>query len=148
MWVGAAFQVSSHAQLQYSQLRHLDFESLTTAHTLFTVIYERVEVPADEQSCWFSLFNNPVIAKGFPVPKRSNSERGLEMSVELMAVLGGAKYAIEFGGGLIIKGYSAVFVSIMSYEDSIQWYIVINNNRTRIRYSNINIYRVLLDQVD
>ena len=119
LWVGAAFQVSSNAQLQYSQLGLLNFKSLTTAHTRFSVVYERVEVPADEQSCWFSLFNNPVMAKGFPVPERSNSERGLEMSIELMAALGGARYAIEFGDGLIIKGYSAAFVPVMSHEDSI-----------------------------
>ena len=70
------------------------------------------------------------------------------MSIELMAALGGAKYAREFGGGLIVKGYSAAFVPVMSYEDSIQWHTVINNNGTRIRYSDINVSRVLLDQVD
>ena len=148
MWVGAAFQVSSHAQLQYSQLGPLDFELLATTHPHFSAIYERVEVPADEQSCWLSLFNNPVMAKGFPVPERSNSERGLEISIELMAALGGARYAIEFGGGLVIKGYSAAFVPVMSYEDSIQWHMVINNDGTRICYSDLKIHRLLLDQVN
>ena len=148
LWVGAVFQVSSNAQLQYSQLGLLDFKHLTTTDTRFSVVYERVAVPADEQSCWFSLFNNPVMAKGFPVPKRSNSERGLEMSIELMAALGGARYAIEFRNGLIIKGYSAAFVPVMSYEDSIQWHVVTNNDGTRIRYTDINIDRALLDQVD
>ena len=88
------------------------------------------------------------MAKGFPVPKRSNSERGLEMSIELMAALAGARYAIEFGGGLVIKGYSAAFVPIISYEDSIQWHMVINNDGTRICYSDLNIHRAPLDQVD
>ena len=54
------------------------------------------------------------MAKGFPVPKRSNSERGLEMSIELMASLGGARHAIEFRDGFIIKDYSAAFAPVIN----------------------------------
>ena len=63
MWFGAAFQVSSSDQLHYSKSK-LSF--LSTGRLDFLVCYDQSTV--DEESCWFYLFNNPVICSRFPGP--------------------------------------------------------------------------------
>ena len=144
VWFGAAFQVSSTDQLQYSQsklhiVEHKD-------HTYLTVDYEKS--PVRMESCWFSLFNNPVIAQGFPVPERSNCERGLELPIELMATLGGGRHAVDFEGGLVIKGPSIALVPVKQYEDTIQWHMVSNGDGRRLRYRDLKMHRALQNEVD
>ena len=144
VWFGAAFQVSSSDQLQYSQSKLHIVEQKN--HTYLTVDYEKSPVHVD--SCWVSLFNNPVIAQGFPVPERSNSERGLELPIELMATLGGGRHAVGFEGGLVIKGHSVAFVPTKQYEDTIQWHMVSNSDGTRLRYSDLKMHLSLRNGVD
>ena len=146
VWFGAAFQVSSSDQLQYSQSKLDMLKNSPWDHVGFTVDYERS--PVSEQSCWFSLFNNPVIAHGFPIPERKNSERGLELPIELMATLGGGRHAIEFEGGLVIKGHSMAFIPVQQFEDTIQWHMVSKSGGTRLRYSDLRRPRASQEQVN
>ena len=146
VWFGAAFQVSSSDQLQYSQPRLENLGKTSRRLTCLTVEYEKS--PVYVESCWFSLFNNPVIAQGFPVPERGNSERGLELPIELMATLGGGRHAVDFEGGLVIKGHSIAFVPVKQYEDTIQWHMISNSDGTRLRYSDLRMHRALQNEVD
>ena len=144
VWFGAAFQVSSSDQLQYSQSKiRIIGES---NYTYVIVDYDKSPVLLG--SCWFYLFNNPVIAQGFPVPERSNYEHGLELPVELMATLGGGRHAVDFEGGLVIKGHSIAFVPVRQFEDTIQWHMISNSDGTRLRYSDLRMRRALQNDVD
>ena len=146
VWFGAAFQVSSSDKLQYSQSKLHIFKGSSRLPTDLTVDYEKS--PVSEESCWFSLFNNPVIAQGFPIPERNNFERGLEMPIELMATLGGGRHAVEFEGGLVIKGHSIAFVPVEQFEDTIQWHMISNSGGTRLRYSDLRRVRASLKEVN
>ena len=145
VWFGAAFQLSSSDQVQYSQSRLHIRGKPWWGLFFFTVDYEKSPVQAE--SCWLSLFNNPVIAQGFPVPERSNSEHGLELPIELMATLGGGRHAVDFEGGLVIKGHSIAFVPVKQYEDSIQWHMISSSDGTRLRYSDLKIHLALQNEV-
>ena len=146
VWFGAAFQVSSSERLQYSHPELNIYEGSSTLPAHFTVHYEKS--PVSEKICWLALFNNPVIAQGFPVPERSNSERGLELPIELMATLGGGRHAVDFEGGLVIKGHSVAFVPVEQYDDTIQWHMISNSDGTRLRYSDLRTRRALQKEVD
>ena len=146
VWFGAVFQVSSSDQLQHMQSKLHMFEDSPWGHLTFTVDYEKW--PVSEQSCWFSLFNNPVIARGFPIPERRNAEQGLELPIELIATLGGGRHAIEFEGGLVIKGPSMAFIPVQQFEDTIQWHMISNSDGTRLRYSDLRRPRALLNEVN
>ena len=150
VWFGAAFQVSSSDQLQYSRSKLCTLgKNNPSNYTYLKVDYEKSPVsPVCGGICWLSLFNNPVIAQGFPVPERSNSERGIELPIELMATLGGGRHAVEFEGGLVIKGHSIAFVPVKPYEDSIQWHMISNSDGTRLRYSDLKIHRALQNEVN
>lgn len=109
------------------------------------------DLPESEQSCWVPLFANPVIAQGFPVPKRDNEEKGLEISLEMMAALGGARHLTEFDGGLVLKGQSAMFVPTKSCGSSIQWHFVQGTRDDRMPYQELrtqSIRRTLLSEVN
>ena len=150
VWFGAAFQVSSSDQLQYSRSKLCTHGIIKLSnYTIMKVKYEKSPVSSVcEGTCWLSLFNNPVIAHGFPVPERSNSERGIELPIELMATLGGGRHALGFEGGLVIKGHSIAFVPVKQYEDSIQWHMISNSDGTRLRYSDLKIHRALQNEVN
>ena len=70
--------------------------------------------------------------------RRNNGELGLEIPIELMAALGGARHAIDWEGGLVIKGHSIVFIPVKRYQDSIQWHIIKTEDDTRFRYSDLS----------
>lgn len=146
VWFGAAFQVSSSERLQYSHPELNIYPWPSTLPADFTVHYEKS--PVSEEICWLALFNNPVIAQGFPVPERSNPVRGLELPIELMATLGGGRHAVDFEGGLVIKGHSVAFVPVEQYDDTIQWHMISNCDGTRLRYSDLRMRRALQKEVD
>ncbi|CZR67453.1 uncharacterized protein PAC_17352 [Phialocephala subalpina] len=108
------------------------------------------EPPSEENSCWHALFTNPVIASGFSIDKR-NDEKGLEIPIEMMTVLGGASHAVEFDGGIVIKGFSSMFVPIQRTGNSIQWHYIHNDENVRLPYWEVDSRcpsRALMDVVD
>ena len=149
VWMGAALRVSGDQRVQYStfELRRLSMYGLGD----FMVIYDTSEVSKEEQSCWLPIFTNTVIARGFPVPERRNGEQGLEVPLEIMAALGGARYVTEFEGGLVLKGYSAMFVPTKRYKQSIQWHLIRHSDEQRIIYRELRHQcpnRTMLEEVD
>ncbi|KAJ8122133.1 hypothetical protein ONZ43_g1593 [Nemania bipapillata] len=50
------------------------------------------------------------------------------MSVELMAAIIGARHAATFDGGIVIKGFSSMFVPVKRTKDGIQWHYVANTD--------------------
>lgn len=75
-----------------------------------------------------------MIAHGFPIPERCDNELGLEISVDIMASLCGARHAIEIEGGLVIKGFSTMLIPIASHQSSIQWHLIQSKDDTRLSY--------------
>jgi hypothetical protein len=85
-------------------------------------------------TCWHKFVRNPVIVKGFPIPRRQNGEKGLEIRLELLSALGNASRITTFGQGLIIKGHSTMFVPIKRTNKSTIWHFLFNKDETRISY--------------
>ncbi|KAI0197211.1 hypothetical protein EV127DRAFT_488688 [Xylaria flabelliformis] len=73
----------------------------------------------EKNPCWLSIFSNAAIAYGFTIPVRTNSI-GLEMSVKHMAAIIGARHAGTFDGGIVIKGFSSMFLPILSYDKGVK----------------------------
>ncbi|KAG4443521.1 hypothetical protein IFR05_000994 [Cadophora sp. M221] len=107
------------------------------------------ELPSQETSCWHDLLN-PVIVENFPIPKRQ-AEVGLEIPIEMMAALGGAAHHVVYEGGILIKGFSAMFVPLKRIGDCVQWHFISNSDGSRLPYWEVDGRcpgRALLDQVD
>lgn len=138
--MGAALRISTSEQVQHSYFRlrpHFEFEGLTS----FSVSYKTSTLSQDELSCWTSLFTNPVITQGFPVPIRHNDEQGLEISLEMMAALGGARHMTQYDGGLVLKGHSAMMVPIKLHQDSIEWHFIHGDEEQQVPYRKIREWK-------
>ncbi len=91
--------------------------------------------PAQRGCCWHSLFQNPVIVQGYPTSPRTHKEKGLEISLDLMAGLGNANYLTEFHGTPVLKGFFTMFVATACSGDSLVWHFLCSKDKKRISYS-------------
>ncbi|KAI1746156.1 hypothetical protein F4680DRAFT_400578 [Xylaria scruposa] len=142
-WLTAAFSTppSSEKDIVYCRSTVESIPDLTRPEPILKLDTCFKKLLVDEKNpCWLSLFSNPkyiaygVIAYGFPIPARTNSI-GLEMSVNLMAAIIGARHAGTFDGGIVIKGFSSMFLPVARTRDGIQWHYVANRSSdTQLSY--------------
>lgn len=100
-------------------------------------------------SCWQKLFRNPVIVQGYPILCRIGKEVGLEISLEMMALLGNASRYTTFEDTLILKGFSTMFVPTASSKDSITWHFLFNeDDQIRIPYTEASRRCQIRETVD
>ena len=151
-WMGTALRTSADGRVQYCEAKLgevlIDQEA---EPTVFKITFVMSSLGEKDQSCWLPLFSNPVIARGFHIPERENGEQGLEIPLEIMAALGGARHVSEFDGGLVLKGYSAMFVPINCQQNSVQWHLICARGEDRISYREASIRcpnRVLLGELN
>ncbi|CAN9120800.1 unnamed protein product [Alternaria alternata] len=116
-WLSSAFTISpSKETLAYSSPLFL-----RKSQGVFAI--EVYHEPIDENACWLPLFNGACIVTGFPIPDRGE-EIGLEVSLKLLAGLSGARHVVEYEGGLVMKGFSHMFVPVRRQSERIQWHAV------------------------
>ena len=82
------------------------------------------------QMCWHPLFERSVIVVHYPYAQRTQGI-GVELSPFLMATLAGIRTAVEFRGGLILRGLSTALIPLRmgEGEDAIQWHLATTNTR-------------------
>ncbi|KIW86297.1 hypothetical protein Z517_01692 [Fonsecaea pedrosoi CBS 271.37] len=61
-------------------------------------------LPTNIEACWLPLFSGVSIAYGFPI-RRRRDEIGLEIPLQILTALLGAVRAVEYEGGVVIKGF-------------------------------------------
>ena len=110
---------------------------------MFEITYSSKNLKMEEDlnlngSCWRSMFKNPAIVKGFPILVRSNGERGLEIPLNMMAGLGMTDQVITFGNGLILKGFSSMFVPVKCSKESVQWHFIFNEDISNVDEGRIS----------
>jgi hypothetical protein len=83
--------------------------------------------------CWTDMVRNPVIALGYPVPKRDNALRGkgLELSISLMITLSRASRLSTFDDTIVLKGVITALVPVSYTDSAIVWHFLINKGTCR-----------------
>lgn len=139
-WMGAALRTSRDGRIQYCEPK-LDRirKAKGVEATLFNITFDIGSPSKEDQSCWFPLFANPVIARGFPTAHRNHHEVGLEIPLEMMAALGGVRHAVDFEGGLVLKGHSTLFVPTKRHESSVQWHMIRAQGEVRLPYREASV---------
>lgn len=74
----------------------------------------------EEESCWNQILGPAVLITGFSLPDRKNQERGLEVSIPVMAAFAATPQAVTFGGGFVFKARCHAIVPIEDSGSSIQ----------------------------
>lgn len=126
IWLATACCANNHEEsigLNFPQLANLTGQP-TPSEFSGSVIND----PSLDGQCWFNMVNNPVIASGYPIPKREDpsQQHGLEVSLGLMAALSHADWVTNIGSKLLLKGTISTLVPIAEVGMSIVWHFIIN----------------------
>lgn len=92
--------------------------------------------------CWTAMVQNPVLASGYPVPKRDREppESGLEVCMGLMIKLSRADWSTTFGDTLLLKGIISALVAVRDTGEAIMWHFLINQGEFDVMWQpNVTI---------
>lgn len=93
--------------------------------------------------CWQSLFLNPVLVGGYPITRRLEAVKGLELSLDVIAALLQASRVTWFGATPFIKGFSALVTSTKVERGIMLWHLVFNEDKKqRITYYDSRIHHI------
>jgi hypothetical protein len=148
-WIGSALRTSPYSsEVAYSVPRleeaHIASESVERlekgfkAHVRFSITFS-VQQDSEQQTkahcqCWHDMFRNPLIVKGYPIPRRLEHNTGLEMPINMMAGLVGTRHVNVFDGKLFIKGHVSMLIPRRRQGDLLLWHFLRLPNGERISY--------------
>ncbi|KAH8803410.1 hypothetical protein F5884DRAFT_683898 [Xylogone sp. PMI_703] len=84
--------------------------------------------------CWHNLFRNPVVVKGFPIPRKSEPDTGLEIPLNMLAGLARTQRVSNFNRQFFIKGFSTMLVPTRNNGDLFIWHLLYNKDGSHISY--------------
>lgn len=84
--------------------------------------------------CWYNLFRNPVVVRGFPISGRDSLAPGLDIPLNIMAGLIGTARAHTFNNTMILKGFSSMLVPSKQSGNLIVWHVLFHADGSRIPY--------------
>lgn len=87
--------------------------------------------------CWGPLFYGTILVSGYPVPRRSESDTGLEVSLAIMACLVRSQQIVQWDERIIMKGFSSLLVATLATANIVVWHLVANRDSSkRISYTD------------
>lgn len=89
--------------------------------------------PANGQ-CWHDMFRNPVVTKGYPIPRRTSRNTGLDIPLNIMAGLARTRRVDHFNNKIFLKGFSTMLVPTERNEDTLYWHLIYKKDGSRISY--------------
>ncbi|KAK4203407.1 hypothetical protein QBC40DRAFT_317133, partial [Triangularia verruculosa] len=84
--------------------------------------------------CWHGMFRNAAIAKGFPIPRRTRHNTGLEVPLHMAAGLMDSPKLHEFMGHYCLKGFSTMLAPVELIDGVVLWHFYYNPAGKRISY--------------
>ena len=131
-WLTAAFRSSTPPSLSNSKAALTFDDDMSYSSPASFKLQPKPLYPIKDGSpmCWHTLFEHSVIAVQFPYAQRTQGI-GVELSPFLMATLAGIQTAVEFRGGLILRGLSTALIPLgmKDREDAIQWHLATTKTR-------------------
>jgi len=88
--------------------------------------------------CWHGMFRNPVVVRGFPIPRRPRPNTGLEIPFHMAARLTDARRLHDFMGRFYLKGFSAMLAAVEVIGGMVLWHLYHNTAGGRISYLDAN----------
>jgi hypothetical protein len=103
-------------------------------HIKFTMQKDKQHSANTDCQCWHDMFRNPVIVQGYPIPRRSESNTGLELPLNMMASLVCTQWASVFDKKVYIKGHTSMLVPTRRKGDSLLWHFIQHKDGGPILY--------------
>ncbi|KAF2878055.1 hypothetical protein BDV95DRAFT_663285 [Massariosphaeria phaeospora] len=136
-WIGSAFSSSPYdEQLAYCKPALEIKPSTSKLVPTYELNFHHRSLHRTENACWLPMFCGASIAQGFPIPERGD-ETGLEVPLDLMSGIVGAQHAVEYDGGIVMKGFSTILVPTKRADDRVQWHLISSGDAdTRLSYQD------------
>ncbi|KAK3394972.1 hypothetical protein B0H63DRAFT_387983, partial [Podospora didyma] len=84
--------------------------------------------------CWHGMFRNPVVVRGYPLARRTATQTGLEMPLNMMACMVRATHVVPFASSWYIKGFSSMLALAELRDDIFLWHHVYDRDGGRVSY--------------
>jgi len=96
---------------------------------------------ASAGQCWHKLFRNPVVVQGYPIPRRSQYNSGLEIPVNMMSRLADSPRLHQYMGKHLLKGFStAVFpTATLDDDEALLWHFHCSDDGSRLPYPDLEV---------
>lgn len=151
-WLGAALRTTPHVQglaccSPFISVPAIDARPSLSIKALRPIakfkIGFRDEIQQDPGRlngiCWYNLFKNPMVVKGYPIPARAEIGTGAEIPLNIMAGLARIQRVDCFKGTTFLKGFSTLLVPTKRSGDMIFWHLFYNKDGHRISYLDSTI---------
>lgn len=90
--------------------------------------------PTEKGRCWQNMFLNPVVVQDFPVARRHDTCKGLEMKLNMMADLVRTSRASSFDHHVFLKGFSSMLVLTGRKDETLFWHLEYHPKGQRVSY--------------
>ena len=142
VWMATASRIpfSDHTISYYEP--HVDRNNLNEFKLtikLSDIAMSHHNATAPSNSCWHEMFSAVTIAHGYPIPIRSESDKSIELSVEVLTALVEASTFRHYEGRLLLKGFNSMFGVSHLGEDTgtVQWHFIVSSDpKVRILYND------------
>lgn len=151
-WLGSALRSSPYENGVAVCVPQIDIDYATSSEdtcckteihcTLKFHIEPQAEGPLDQKCvCWHKLFRNPVIVRGFPVPRQVCRTLGLDIPLNIMARLAQARRVTKFDNKLYAKGFSTMLLATKYNKDEglLFWHLFYNEDGSHISYLDVRV---------
>ncbi len=90
--------------------------------------------------CWYALFRKPLIVRGFPIPRKSENETGLDIPLSMLAAINNTRTVEMFNRKVFLKGFSSMLVPTKKCKDMLVWHLLYNKHScNRISYLDCGV---------
>jgi len=142
-WLGAAVRATekqSGASTCHPSLRILPgLGTPSSCFFEFSVDHVAPKAEKSDGQCWHELFQNPLVVKGYPIPRRARYDTGLEIPLEMMSALTRSPRINEFLGRYYLKGFSTAVVPTGKLDNATLWHLYCAEEGTRLSYPHLGV---------
>ncbi|KAL8365007.1 hypothetical protein RB595_004020 [Gaeumannomyces hyphopodioides] len=109
-----------------------------TPESSFVIGFNFISVDSEGANgqCWHDMFRNPVIVRGYPISRRTATQTGLEMPLNMMARMVRADHVTPFGSTWYLKGFSSMLALTESRDDVLLWHHIYDRDGDHVSYSD------------
>lgn len=95
---------------------------------------QRVSPERSNGQCWHDMFKNSIVTKGYPIPRRTSCNIGLEIPLNVMAGLARTRRIDHFNKKIFLKGFSTMLFPTERSMDTLYWHLIYKKDGGRISY--------------
>lgn len=96
--------------------------------------FEEVGNELSNGHCWHNMFRRPVLVRGYPISRRTATQTGLEMPLNMMACMIRTSHVVPFDSTWYLKGFSSMLALVERRDNLFLWHHIYDSKGGRVSY--------------